>query len=121
MLVISCPCALGLATPTAIMVGMGRGARQGILMRDATALEKLGKIRTLCIDKTGTLTQGEVAIEKYHIYKFSEKEIAEALLSLESRSEHPLARSLCRWAEEHGAETRQCSGFTQLAGEGVEG
>lgn len=121
VLVISCPCALGLATPTAIMVGMGRGARQGILMRDATALEKLGKIRTLCIDKTGTLTQGEVAIEKYHIYKSSEKEIAEVLLSLENRSEHPLARSLCRWAEEHGAESRQCSGFTQLAGEGVEG
>lgn len=121
VLVISCPCALGLATPTAITVGMGRGAAAGILFRDAAALEKLSRIRTLCIDKTGTLTEGNPSVTDTFFSDISAAAAATVTASLESHSEHPLARALAHWAEENGASASRLSDFRQLPGKGVEG
>lgn len=121
VLVISCPCALGLATPTAITVGMGRGARSGILFRDATALERLGKTNTVCIDKTGTLTEGNPTVTDVVVFSESRADVSAVVLSLESRSEHPLARCLTIWAETENACGKSVIDFRQLPGEGVEG
>lgn len=119
VLVIACPCALGLATPTAIMVGIGRGARMGILIKDAAALETLSKTNILCLDKTGTLTEGkpEVLIEA------GENFIDETgiYLSLELKSEHPLAQAVARRCQELGATPAEVTEFRYIPGKGVTG
>ena len=110
VLVIACPCALGLATPTAIMVGSGRGAQSGILMRDAAALEHAGKIDLLVVDKTGTLTEGKPAVV----------EIA-AAAALEQHSEHPLAAAIVAEANARGLAPIRVERFAAIPGRGVQG
>ena len=93
VLVIACPCALGLATPTAIIVGIGKGAGAGILIKDATTLEKLAKINTIVVDKTGTITKGAPELIDVILYgAFEESKALEILAGLENRSEHPIGR-----------------------------
>jgi Cu+-exporting ATPase len=122
VLVIACPCALGLATPMAIMVGVGRGAEQGVLIRDATALEVLARADTLLLDKTGTLTEGKprvTAVEPTNV--IAETDLLRLAASLERASEHPLAAALVRAAEEHGIELTPVADFESHTGRGVTG
>jgi P-type Cu+ transporter len=120
VLVIACPCALGLATPTAIMVGTGRGAQAGVLVRNAAALEQAEKIRTLVVDKTGTLTEGKPAItEVLALNGLSENELIAIASSLEQGSEHPLARAVNDYAKVKNATPFPLSDFTSFAGKGV--
>jgi Cu+-exporting ATPase len=119
VLVIACPCALGLATPTALMVGVGRAARAGILIRDAAALEAAKEIDTLLLDKTGTLTRGEpVVVEVAAESGVSREQLLRAAASLEARSEHPLARAI---VQAHGGELLPVAEFRAIGGQGVVG
>jgi len=118
VLVISCPCALGLATPTAIMVGTGMGAKRGILLKSAHALELLGSVKYILFDKTGTLTYGRPEV-------VSEKDMDSTLLmaaySLEKLSSHPLALAICTYAEQNGATVNEVEDFQSMAGKGLSG
>ncbi|MGH8709136.1 MAG: heavy metal translocating P-type ATPase [Burkholderiales bacterium] len=119
VLVIACPCALGLATPTALMVGVGRAARAGILIRNAEALEGAQKLDTLVFDKTGTLTRGEPAVVAVTAKKgFSEADVLRIAASLESRSEHPLGRAI---VQAYRGELLPVEEFRAVAGRGVFG
>ncbi len=121
VLVISCPCSLGLATPVAIMVGNGMGARHGILFKNAAALEQAGKMDFVVLDKTGTVTEGRPKVtDIYAAEGISERELLKAAAALESRSEHPLAKAICERAEEEQNVLPQISGFRALPGWGVE-
>ena len=120
VLVIACPCALGLATPTAIMVGTGRGAQTGILVRDARALEQAHKITTLIVDKTGTLTEGKPTVtDVLPSAGISENALLAAAAALEQGSQHPLAEAILRHAATQGVTIRAISDFTTIAGKGV--
>ncbi len=120
VLVIACPCALGLATPTAIMVGSGRGAQSGILVRGAAALERAGKIRTLVVDKTGTLTLGKPAVtDVIPAPGSTESAVLQLAASLEGNSEHPLARAVLAHAREHEASLLPVEDFAAIPGSGV--
>ncbi len=122
VLIIACPCALGLATPMAIMVGTGRGAQAGVLVRNAEALEILEKIDTLVIDKTGTLTEGKpklVSIKALNGH--SETEILRVAASLEQASEHPLAAAIVAGAKERGIDLSAAANFQSSTGKGVRG
>jgi Cu+-exporting ATPase len=121
VLVIACPCALGLATPTAIMVATGRGAQSGILVRDAAALERAGKIRVLALDKTGTLTEGRPAVVAVKALSNDEAKLIEVAAALEQGSRHPLASAITEYAARIGARPGTVSGFTSHAGLGVSG
>lgn len=122
VLVIACPCALGLATPTAIMVGTGRGALAGILIRNAAALEKAGKIRTLIVDKTGTLTEGKpVVTDIVPLQALSEDALLRLAASLEQGSEHPLALAILNRAQEMSLPPLPVDDFQAIPGRGVEG
>jgi Cu+-exporting ATPase len=124
VLIIACPCALGLATPMSIMVAVGRGAHAGILVRNAEALETLAKVDTLVIDKTGTLTEGKplvVAVRVFEEAGFSKERLLWLAGSLESASEHPLARAIVTAAKENNVELAQVSAFQASPGGGVEG
>ncbi len=122
VLIIACPCALGLATPMSIMVGVGRGAGEGILVRDAEALERLEKVDTVLVDKTGTLTQGRPAVVAVEPFDGTgEAEIIRLAASLERRSEHPLAAALLAAAEQHGAALAEPETFDSVTGKGVVG
>ncbi len=118
VLVISCPCALGLATPVAVMVGSGVGARCGILYKSAEALELVGRARTVALDKTGTLTLGEPRVTDVYAVGISEGELLSYAASLESGSEHPLARAIVSYAGEDCARL-EISDFEPLVGAGV--
>jgi P-type Cu+ transporter len=122
VLIIACPCALGLATPMSIMVGTGRGATMGVLIKNAEALEVLGKVDTLVVDKTGTLTEGKpklVAVEAAP--GFDEATVLRLAASLERASEHPLAAAIVRGAEERGAALLAPTDFDAKTGRGVVG
>ena len=119
VLVISCPCALGLATPVAIMVAGGVGARIGILFKNAEALETLGGVKTVILDKTGTVTEGAPMVTDIFSLGISQSELLDLLLSLEVGSEHPLAAAICDFASEGGATARDTVGFTAHTGYGV--
>ncbi|EHH68752.1 heavy metal translocating P-type ATPase [Gluconobacter morbifer] len=120
VLVIACPCSLGLATPTAIMVGTGRGAQAGILFRNADALERAEKITTLIVDKTGTLTEGRPSVSAvYPARNVPSARLLEVASALEQDSEHPLARAVVSYAQEHGIPARAVQAFTALPGQGV--
>lgn len=120
VLVISCPCALGLATPVAIMVGNGVGAKQGILFKTAVSLEESGRVQIIALDKTGTITKGEpTATDFYPAGEFSEEELLSAAASLESKSEHPLAKAVLQAAEKRGTVLFEVSDFRALAGSGL--
>lgn len=123
VLVIACPCALGLATPTAVMVGIGRGAREGILIREATALELLAKINTLAIDKTGTLTEGEPKVTATFPENFKDENVLSAILALENKSAHPLAGAIVKWIEGRDSRPGICEpdNFDYIPGKGIVG
>ena len=122
VLVISCPCALGLATPTAITVGIGRAAKKGILFRSAEALEKLCSARTVVFDKTGTLTEGKPALTDVYAYGMDAKSLLQIAASVEHLSSHPLAEAVCRGAESYGVEGYlEVASFASLVGVGAEG
>jgi Cu+-exporting ATPase len=122
VLIIACPCALGLATPMAVMVGMGRGAGAGVLIRNAEGLERLEKVDTIVIDKTGTLTEGrpEVATVKA-AGSFTEADVLTLAAGLEQASEHPLASAIVAGARARGGSVPAVSGFQSFTGEGVVG
>lgn len=122
VLVISCPCALGLATPVAIMVGNGMGAKNGILFKTAVSLEETGKVEIVALDKTGTITSGEPKVtDVLAADGTSEEELLKLAYSLESRSEHPLAKAIVAYGAEKQAEQIPVSEFKALPGNGLEG
>jgi Cu+-exporting ATPase len=122
VLVIACPCALGLATPTAMMVGSGAGARAGILIRNAAALEHAGRVDTLVVDKTGTLTAGRPAVTKVlPLGAHTVEDVVRAAASVERVSQHPLARAITERAVSAGFASGQPDAFRAVAGKGVEG
>lgn len=123
VLIIACPCALGLATPMSIMVGVGKGARSGILIKNAEALEKMDKVDTLIVDKTGTITEGKPTVEKMSSFgtHFSESEIIHLIASLNNSSEHPLAEATVKYAKEKDIEISSTEKFNAVTGKGVEG
>ncbi|WP_293707686.1 cation-translocating P-type ATPase [uncultured Parabacteroides sp.] len=119
VLVIACPCALGLATPTALMVGMGKGAERHILIKDAFALENLCKVDTVVLDKTGTLTEGVPVVTESCWLTESNVCYLDILYTAELKSEHPLASAIIRWLEDSGASTCETEGFESLTGRGI--
>jgi Cu+-exporting ATPase len=122
VLIIACPCALGLATPISIVVGMGRGAQAGVLIRDAEALETLAKVDTLVLDKTGTLTEGKPRlVSVVPLNGHDELELLRLGASLERGSEHPLAAAIVQGAEARGATLTEVQDFKSFTGEGVAG
>ena len=118
VLVIACPCSLGLATPTALMVGIGRGATMGILIKNADALEHSCKIRAMILDKTGTLTEGKPELTEFFAYGMTQDTAHRIAASLEKCSEHPLGRAI---SDSYKGELLECSGFEALVGKGVVG
>jgi Cu+-exporting ATPase len=122
VLIVACPCALGLATPMAIMVGTGRGARAGILIRNAEALEIFGKVDTLIIDKTGTLTEGKPTLSAVIPQPgINEDDLLQLVASLERSSEHPLAAAIVKGAEAKKLTLSDVAGFNSTTGKGVKG
>ena len=122
VLVIACPCALGLATPTAIIVGVGRGARAGILVKDAATLEKLGTVTTVVLDKTGTLTTGHPTLTVIQdLSQRGEKELLQLAASLEQYSEHPIAAAVVTRAKEQKIDLLTAEHFSIIEGRGVHG
>jgi Cu+-exporting ATPase len=122
VLIIACPCALGLATPMSIMVGVGRGAHLGILIRDAESLERLEKIDTIAIDKTGTLTEGKPQLTQIAVAPgFSEEDVLRVAASVESGSEHPLAAAILAGAKKRSLELKPVQKFESITGQGVRG
>jgi Cu+-exporting ATPase len=124
VLIIACPCALGLATPMSIMVAVGRGARAGVLVRNAEALEALAKVDTLVVDKTGTLTEGKPQVVNVEVFEdagLSRDELLAVAASLEALSEHPFARAIVRAAADRKLSAAQVSEFHATAGGGAEG
>ena len=120
VLVISCPCALGLATPVAIMVGSGVGARHGILFKTAAAIESAGRVKTAALDKTGTVTNGSPSVtDVVPANGVSETELLELAFSLERQSEHPFAKAIVGYADEHDIKSFDVSGFEALPGSGL--
>lgn len=121
VLVIACPCALGLATPTAIIVGVGKGALNGILIKNAEVLEKLHKVTTLVIDKTGTITTGKPEVVSFQTFGMPEEKAAQIIASLEKNSEHPLAQSIVQYGKKLQVTLQKVSDFNNVAGKGVYG
>jgi Cu2+-exporting ATPase len=123
VLIIACPCALGLATPMAVMVGVGKGAQSGILIKNAESLQKMSTINVVIIDKTGTVTEGKPSVEKVVSTNkdYSEKEIIQKIISLNSNSEHPLAKATLHFANERNIDNLSVTDFEAIAGKGVSG
>ena len=122
ILVIACPCALGLATPTAIIVGVGKGAKEGILIKDAATLEKLHKVDVVVVDKTGTITKGKpelVSIKNYS--QKNEQDIVSILATLENKSEHPIAHAVTEYAKQNKIQITGVQGFEIIKGKGLKG
>jgi Cu+-exporting ATPase len=122
VLIIACPCALGLATPMSVMVGIGRGAQAGILIRNAEAIEVMEKVTTVVVDKTGTLTEGKPRLtEVITADGTSENDLLLAAASIERNSEHPLAAAIVNGAKERGITPQAVTGFDSVTGGGVTG
>ncbi len=123
VLIIACPCALGLATPMSVMVGVGKGAQHGVLIKNAEALEKMHTVDTLIVDKTGTLTEGRPTVETIDATdgSLSEKEVLQYIVSLNQLSEHPLAQATVNYGREQGIEPLKADGFHAITGKGVAG
>ncbi len=119
VLVISCPCALGLATPVAIMVGSGIGARHGALFKNATALEVLGRVKTVVLDKTGTLTNGTPEVTDVIAFDVDPERLIALAYSVELKSEHPLSRAIVSYAEANGVTALEVENFEAISGVGV--
>lgn len=122
VLVIACPCALGLATPTAIIVGVGKGAKEGILIKDAATLEKLHKVDTVIVDKTGTITIGRpTLVDIQNFSDLKDEELISILASLEKKSEHPIAHAIVNYAQEKKLSLDTISNFESIQGKGLKG
>ncbi|MCF7864930.1 MAG: cadmium-translocating P-type ATPase [Candidatus Pacebacteria bacterium] len=122
VLVIACPCALGLATPTAIIVGVGKGAKEGILIKDAATLEKLHKVDTVIVDKTGTITIGKpTLVDIQNLSNLKDEELVSILASLEKKSEHPIAHAIINYAQEKKLSIEDVSSFEGIQGKGLKG
>ena len=122
ILVIACPCALGLATPTAIIVGVGKGATEGILIKDAATLEKLHKVDTVIVDKTGTITKGfPTLVNIQNLSDLKDNELVSILASLEKKSEHPIAHAIMNYAKEKNINISDVSNFESIKGKGLKG
>ncbi len=121
VLVISCPCALGLATPVAIMVGSGVGAKNGILFKTAASLEEMGRVRTVVLDKTGTVTEGRPRVTDVHPHGMDEKAFMQLIFSLEAMSEHPLSVAIRERGEAMGLSALPVTDFEALPGRGLVG
>ncbi len=121
VLVISCPCALGLATPVAIMVASGVGARNGILFKSAVSLEELGKVKVVALDKTGTITEGKSSVGKVYSYEENDSEMMKIASSLERKSDHPLSRAICKYADERSLGEYEIRDAEVVAGKGIRG
>ena len=122
VLIIACPCALGLATPMSIMVGTGRGAQAGVLVKDASAIEEMNKVNTLIIDKTGTITEGKPALKSFTSFgKLSDDEILSLAASVDIYSEHPVAEAIVRGVKEKGIKLQKIEHFESVTGKGVTG
>ncbi len=122
ILVIACPCALGLATPTAIIVGVGKGAKEGILIKDATTLENLHKVDTVIVDKTGTITVGKpTLVDIQNLSNLKDDDLVSTLASLEKKSEHPIAHAIVSYAQEKNLTLKAVSDFEGIQGKGLKG
>ncbi len=122
ILVIACPCALGLATPTAIIVGVGKGAKEGILIKDAATLEKLHRVDTVVVDKTGTVTKGKPELVGVQILSgLTQKEVISILASLENKSEHPIAHAIMEHAKKKNIDLVSVKNFESIKGKGLKG
>ncbi len=123
VLIIACPCALGLATPMSVMVGVGKGAQSGVLIKNAEALEKLNKIDTLIIDKTGTITEGKPSVEKVGSFnkKYNEEDVLQHIISLNQFSEHPLAEATMKYGKARNTALLETTYFNSVTGKGVTG
>jgi Cu2+-exporting ATPase len=120
VLIIACPCALGLATPMSIMVGTGRGAQSGVLVKDARAIEEMNKVNTLIVDKTGTLTEGKPSLKSYQSFgALPDDEILKLAASIDANSEHPLADAIVAGAKEKHIELLKLNHFESVTGKGV--
>lgn len=123
VLIIACPCALGLATPMSVMVGVGKGAQSGVLIKNAASLEKMSKVNTLIVDKTGTITEGKPSVEKVVVTdkQLSEDELLKYIVALNKNSEHPLAEATVRYAEQQKVSIPSAKEFNAVSGKGVIG
>lgn len=122
VLIIACPCALGLATPMSVMVGVGKGAQNGILIKNAEVLETLNKIEILIVDKTGTITEGKPSVEKIGVSEaYSEEKVLQYIASLNQNSEHPLAEATTKYGKEKNVEILKIADFNAVTGKGVIG
>lgn len=124
VLIIACPCALGLATPMSVMVGVGKGAQNGVLIKNAEALETMGKVDTIIVDKTGTITEGKPAVEKIGAFdkeNVTAEKVMKLAASLNSNSGHPLAEAIVKYAKEKNIKVLQAEKFESLTGKGVSG
>ncbi len=122
VLIIACPCALGLATPTAIIVGVGKGAKEGILIKDAATLEELHKVTTVVVDKTGTITKGKpTLVDIQNLSHLEDTELVSIIASLEKKSEHPIAHAIVNYATENDIQLSETSGFEAIQGKGLTG
>ncbi len=121
VLIIACPCALGLATPMSVMVGVGKGAQSGILIKNAEALENMDKVDVLITDKTGTITEGKPSVEKIVALQYSEEELLQYIASLNQYSEHPLAEAVVKFAKAKNISLTKVNDFENIAGKGVIG
>lgn len=122
VLIIACPCALGLATPTAIIVGVGKGAKEGILIKDAATLQKLHTVTAVVLDKTGTITEGKpTLVDMHNVSDLSDDELLSLLVSLEHTSEHPIAHAIGQYGRDRGVVVQEVSDFRSVQGRGLEG
>ena len=121
VLVISCPCALGLATPVAIMAGSGKALKKGILFKNSKALQEAGKCDTIIFDKTGTVTKGKLEVGEIYAYETDEKELLEKIYSIEKKSIHPTAKAICEYAKAKNTQTREVENFEEIIGSGTKG
>ena len=121
VLIIACPCALGLATPTALIVGMGKAAQNGILFKNGEALEELHRADTIIFDKTGTITEGKLSVQNIIVNDIDEIELLLLLSSLESRSEHPIAKAIIEYANEKNISAKFLNDFESKPGKGIKG
>nr|WP_315134799.1 heavy metal translocating P-type ATPase [uncultured Flavobacterium sp.] len=121
VLIIACPCALGLATPMSVMVGVGKGAQSGVLIKNAEALENMNKVNVLITDKTGTITEGKPSVEKIYASNDNDNELLQSIASLNQYSEHPLAQAVVNYAKSKTVSLIEVKDFEAVAGKGVTG
>lgn len=121
VVIIACPCALGLATPMSVMVGVGKGAQNGVLIKNAEAIERMNAVTTVIVDKTGTLTEGKPTVETVGSFdkEFSENDILQYIISLNNNSEHPLAEATMKFGKENNIAILKSDGFNAITGKGV--